>query len=119
MKNSILSLPNETIGSVLRELYAPYEKNLRNMFNDSNTEFPITPKQVVEAFRSHGLEEYAIQFYVAFYGFFLGIRNKKASETYQEVKSLIAAYRMADELGVNVSEIDPEKALEYYKNKKS
>lgn len=118
MRKNILSLPDETIGSILKELYAEYEKNLRSMFNNSKAELSITPRQVVEAFRARGLEEYTIQFYIAFYGFYLGVKERNAKETYREVEELIAAYRMADELGVDISEIEPQKALEYYQNKK-
>lgn len=116
MKNNILSLPDEVLGRIFKELYTDYEKNLRNMFNDSRMELSITPQQVVEVFHQHGLSEYANQIYIAFYGFSLGIQEKTSNEVFNEVNGLIAAYRMADELGVNISEIDPRQALEYYQN---
>ncbi|WP_291528853.1 hypothetical protein [Bacteroides sp. UBA939] len=116
MKNNILSLSDGVIGSIFRELYSEYEKNLRNMFNDSTTEISITPRQVVEVLHRRGLSEYATQIYIAFYGFYLGFQHKSSKEVYSEVNGLIAAYRMADELGTDVSEINPQKALEYYQN---
>jgi len=113
MKDNILSLPDELIGKIFKEIYTPYEKNLRTIF-EHQREVKITPQQVVEVFHRHGLSDYAIQIYIAFYGLYLGIQRRSSKEVYQEVHSLIAAYRISDELGVDVSDINPEKALEYY-----
>lgn len=118
MKENILSLPDDMIGRVFRELYATYEKNIRNMFEDSSLELSITPQQVVEVFHRCELGEYAVQFYMAFYGVFLGVQGKLSKEVFSEVKGLAAAYRMADELNIDPMEINPQKALEYYQIKK-
>lgn len=117
MKNNILDLPNETLGLIFRELYTPYEKDVRTMF-DNNKELSITPRQVVEVLHRHGLEEYASQIYIFFGGIYAGCAYNIGG-VMQEIKGLVAAYKMADELGVDVSEMDPNKALEYYNKKNS
>ena len=118
MKDNILSLSDETIGKIFRELYTPYEKDLRAMF-EHQREIDITPQQVVEVLHRHGLSDHAVQVYTAFYGFYLGIKEKSSKEVYHEVHTLIAAYRMADELGVDVSIINPEEAFKYYQSKRN
>ena len=115
---NISSAPAERLVRVFKELYSEYEKNLRNMFNDSRTELSISPQQVAEALHRYGLDEYASQVYILFGGMYAGCA-KSISTVIQDVKGWVAAYRMADEMGVNVSEIEPQKALEYFKTKKS
>lgn len=116
MKNNILNLPDDVVGKMIKELYAEYEMNLRNMFDDSTTELSITPRQIVDIMHRYGLEEYTTQVYILFGGMYAGCTGR-VSNVIHEVNTWVAAYRMADELGVNVSEVDPEKALEYYGNK--
>ena len=116
MNNNMLSLSDEVIGKIIRELYTAYEINLRNMFNDSTTELFISPRQVVDVLHRHGLEEYASQIYILFGGLYAGCAGR-VGNVLHEVNTWVAAYHMANELGVNVSEVDPEKALEYYGNK--
>lgn len=116
MKNNILSLPDDIIGKVIKELYAEYEKSLRNMFTDSTPQLSITPRQVVEVLHRHGLVEYATQVYILFGGLYLGCAGNVCN-VIQEVNAWSSAYRMADELGIDVSEIDPIKSLEYYGGK--
>lgn len=116
MKRNLLELPNETIGLIFRELFTEYEGNIRNMFNDSSTTLSITPQRVVEALHRQGLEEYATQVYILFGGMYAGCADN-IGNVIREVNAWVAAYRMADELGIDISEIDPEKALEYYGNK--
>lgn len=115
MKRNLLKLPNETIGLIFRELYTEYEKNLRNMFNDPKIELSITPQQVVEALHRQRLEEYATQIYILFGGIYAGCAGN-VGNVIHEVNAWVAAYRMADEFDVDISEVDPEKALEYYGN---
>lgn len=115
MKRNLLELPNETIGLIFRELYTEYEKNLRNMFNDPKIELSITPRQIVDTLRRQGLEDYATQVYILFGGMYAGCAGN-VGNVIHEVNAWVAAYRMANELGVDVSEVDPEKALEYYGN---
>lgn len=116
-QRNISNAPEDKLAQVFKELYAEYEKNLRNMFNDSRTELSITPKQVVETLHRYGLEEYATQVYILFGGMYAGCA-KNISTVIQDVKGLVAAYRMADELDFDVAEIEPDKALEYYQSKK-
>lgn len=115
---NISNAPAERLVQVFKELYSEYEKNLRNMFNDSSTTISITPQQVVEALHRAGLDEYASQVYILFGGMYAGCAYN-IKNVIQDVNGLVAAYRMADELNVDVSEIEPQKALEYYKTKKS
>lgn len=114
---NISNVPAERLVRVFKELYAEYEKNVRNMFDDSKTELSITPKQIVEALHCYGLDEYATQIYILFGGMYAGCA-KNISTVIQDVKGLVAAYRMADELGVDVADIEPGKALEYYQKQK-
>lgn len=116
MNNNMLSLSDEVIGKIIRELYTEYEINLRNMFNDSTTELLISPRLVVDVLHRHGLEEYASQIYILFGGLYAGCAGQ-VGNVLHEVNTWVAAYRMANELDVNVSEVDLEKALEYYGNK--
>ena len=88
------------------------------MFNDSSTTLSITPQQVAEALHRYRMDEYATQIYILFGGMYAGCAYN-IKDVIQYVKGWVAAYRMADELGIDVSEIEPQKALEYYKNKKS
>ncbi|WP_234059296.1 hypothetical protein [Bacteroides fragilis] len=113
---NISNAPAERLVQVFKELYSEYEKNLRNMFNDSRTELSISPQQVAEALHRYGLDEYASQVYILFGGMYAGCAYN-IKNVIQDVKGWVAAYRMADELNVNVSEIEPLKALEYYKIK--
>lgn len=87
------------------------------MFNDSRTELSISPQQVAETLHRYGLDEYASQVYILFGGMYAGCAYN-IKNVIQDVKGWVAAYRMADELNVNVSEIEPLKALEYYKSKR-
>ena len=114
---NISNAPAERLVQVFKELYAEHEKNLRNMFNDSRTELSITPQQVAEALHHYGLDEYATQIYILFGGMYAGCAYN-LKNVIQDVKGWVAAYRMADELEVDISEIEPQKALEYYKSKK-
>ena len=116
MNNNILSLPDDIVGKVIKELYAEYEKNLRNMFSNAKSELSITPRQVVEVLHRHDLEEYATQVYILFGGLYAGCASNVGS-VIQEVNAWVLAYRMADELHIDVSEVDPIKALEYYERK--
>lgn len=116
MNNNILSLPDDIVGKVIKELYAEYEKNLRNMFSNAKSELSITPRQVVEVLHRHDLEEYATQVYILFGGLYAGCAGNVGG-VIQEVNAWVSAYRMADELGINISDIDPKKALEYYEHK--
>lgn len=111
---NISNVPAERLVQVFKELYSKYEKNVRNMFNDSRTELSITPQQIAEALHRYRLDEYATQIYILFGGLYAGCA-KNISTVIQDVKRWGAAYRMADELNVDVSEIEPQKALEYYK----
>lgn len=113
---NISNAPAERLVQVFKELYSEYEKNLRNMFNDSSTTLSITPKQVVEVLHRQGLEEYASQIYILFGGLYAGCAGNVGG-VIQEVNAWVSAYRMADELGINISDIDPKKALEYYEHK--
>ncbi len=115
---NISNAPAERLVQVFKELYSEYEKNLRNMFNDSRTELSISPQQVAEALHRYGLSEYASQVYILFGGMYAGCAYN-IKNVIQDVKGWVAAYRMADELNVDVSEIEPQKALEYYKTQKS
>jgi len=115
---NISNAPAERLAQVFKELYSEYEKNLRNMFNDSSTTLSITPQQVAEALHRYRMDEYATQIYILFGGMYAGCAYN-IKDVIQYVKGWVAAYRMADELGIDVSEIEPQKALEYYKNKKS
>ena len=108
--------PTNNIAQVLKGLYAEYKKNLLNMFNDSKADLSITPQQVVEALYHHGLENYATQIYILFGGMYAGCAYN-INTVIQEVKGLVAAYHMAEDLNVEVSEIEPQKALEYYQTK--
>lgn len=112
---NISDAPVERLVLVFKKLYSEYERNLRNMFNDSSTTLSITPQQVVEALHRQGLEEYATQVYILFGGIYAGCASN-VGNVIHEVNAWVAAYRMADELGVDVSGVDPEKALEYYGN---
>lgn len=114
---NISNAPAERLVQVFKELYSEYEKNLRNMFNDSRTELSISPQQVAETLHRYGLDEYASQVYILFGGMYAGCAYN-IKNVIQDVKGWVAAYRMADELNVNVSEIEPLKALEYYKSKR-
>lgn len=118
MKDNILSLPNDLLGDIFREIYSEYEKSIRSMFTAPVCDLEITAQQVAKAFDKRGLIEYAPQFYIFATGVFIGIKNRK--NPYQEINEWVAAYRMAKEMNVNVSDIDPRKAFEYYlsKNKK-
>lgn len=113
---NISDAPIERLMQVFKKLYSEYERNLRNMFNDSSTTLSITPQQVAEALHRQGLEEYATQIYILFGGMYAGCADN-IGNVIREVNTWVAAYRMADELGIDISEIDPEKALEYYGNK--
>lgn len=115
---NISNAPAERLVQVFKKLYSEYEKNLRNMFNDSRTELTISPQQVAEALHQYGLDEYASQVYILFGGMYAGCAYN-IQNVIQDVKGWVAAYRIADELNVDVSEIEPQKALEYYKSKKS
>lgn len=69
---NISNAPAERLVQVFKELYSEYEKNLRNMFNDSRTELSISPQQVAEALHRYGLSEYASQVYILFGGMYAG-----------------------------------------------
>lgn len=112
-RKNTLNTPAEGLMQVFKELYGEYEKNIRTMFTDSSTVLSITPQQVVEVLHRHGLEKYATQVYILFGGMYIGCAHD-VKNVIQTVKGLVASYRMADELGVDVSEIEPQKALEYY-----
>lgn len=114
---NISNVPADKLVRVFKELYSEYEKNVRNMFDDSRTELSITPKQIVETLHRYGLDEYATQIYILFGGMYAGCA-KNISTVIQDVKGWVAAYRMADELGIDVTEIEPGKALEYYQKQK-
>lgn len=116
-KSHISDAPTEELIQVFKELYGEYEKNIRAMFTDSSTELSITPQQVVEALYHRGLGEYATQVYILFGGMYIGCSHD-VKNVIQTVKGLVTSYRMADELGVDVSAIEPQKALEYYNTKK-
>lgn len=116
MNNNILSLPDNVVGKIIKELYAEYEMHLRNMFDDSLSKLSIIPKQVVDIMHRYGLEEYATQVYILFGGMYAGCAGN-VGNVIHEVNAWVAAYRMADEFDVDISEVDPEKALEYYGNK--
>lgn len=110
-KNNILDAPTELMVNVFKILYAEYEQKVRRMFIDPATiEISITPKQVVEVLHSVGLEEYATQVYILFGGLFLGCKDR-IGQVIPEVNGLVAAYKLADELEVDVNEIDPKEAL--------
>lgn len=112
------NVPVERFAKVFMELYAEYEKNLLNMFNDSSTELSITPKQVVGMLHRYELDEYATQVYILFGGMYAGCAFN-INNVIEDVKGWVAAYRMADELSIDIKEIDPQKAIEYYQTKKS
>lgn len=114
--DNISNAPAYQLIQVFKELYADYEKNMRNMFNDSSTDLSITPKQIAEVLYRHGLEDYAPQVYIFFGAMYAGCAYN-ISTVLQDVKGWVAAFRMADELNVPVSEINPQKALEYYADK--
>lgn len=116
MKNNILNLPDDIVGKIIKELYAEYEMNLRNMFDDSIPRLSITPKQIVEVLHRQGLEKYATQVYILFGGMYAGCAGN-VGNVIQEVNAWVSAYRMADELHIDVSEVDPIKALAYYECK--
>ena len=118
MQENILSLSDEILGQIFREIYTPYEKDIRSMFEHQRS-IKITIEQVVEVFHRHGLTDYSVQLYMFFYGLYLGVKEKSSKEVYHEVHALIAAYRMADELGVDLSNINPEEALKYYQSKRN
>lgn len=116
--DNLLNATTEELIQVFGEVYGEYEKNIRAMFVDSSTNLSITPQQIVEALHKRGLSKCATQIYILFGGIYIGCAHDVKS-VIQTVKGLVAAYRMADELGVDVSEIEPQKALEYYNTKRS
>lgn len=107
---NISNAPAERLVQVFKKLYSEYEKNLRNMFNESNIELSITPKQVVEVLHRQGLEEYATQVYILFGGLYAGCAGN-VGNVIQEVNSWVSAFRMTDELGIDISDIDPKKSI--------
>lgn len=118
-KDNILDAPAELMVSVFRTLYAEYERKVRRMFIDPATvEISITPKQVVESLHSVGLEEYASQVYMLFNGLYLGCVDR-IEKVILEVNGLVAAYQIADDLGVDINDIDPKAALESLKKKEN
>ena len=59
MKDNILSLPNDVLGDIFREIYSEYEKSIRSMFTAPVCDLEITAQQVAKAFDKRGLIEYA------------------------------------------------------------
>lgn len=115
MKDNILSLPSDVLGDIFKEIYSEYEKSIRNMFTAPACEIEITARQVAEAFDKRGMIEYAPQLYIFATGVFIGIKDRH--NAYQEINEWVAAYRMAKEMNVDVSVINPKKAFEYYQQK--
>ena len=75
MKDNILSLPNDVLGDIFREIYSEYEKSIRSMFTAPVCDLEITAQQVAKAFDKRGLIEYAPQFYIFATGVFIGIKK--------------------------------------------
>lgn len=55
MKDNILSLPNDVLGDIFREIYSEYEKSIRSMFTAPVCDLEITAQQVAKAFDKRGL----------------------------------------------------------------
>ena len=70
MKDNILSLPNDVLGDIFREIYSEYEKSIRSMFTAPVCDLEITAQQVAKAFDKRELIEYAPQFYIFATGVF-------------------------------------------------
>ena len=115
MKDNILNLPSDVLGDIFKEIYSEYEKSIRKMFSAPPCEIEITAQQVAKAFDKRGLIEYAPQLYIFVAGVFIGIKDR--CNPYQEINEWVAAYRMAKEMNVDVSVINPKKAFEYYQQK--
>ncbi len=116
--DNILNATTEELVEVFREVYGEYDKNLRDMLQDVSLDLCITPKQIVGALHKRGLSKYASQIYMLFGGMYMGCSND-VKNCIPTANGWVSAYRMADELDTDVSEIDPQKALEYYNTKKS
>lgn len=115
MKENILSLPDDLIGKIFKELYAPFENDTRTMF-EHHREILISPIDVVKVFRRYELDDYAVQFYMFFGGLYIGCAQN-VGDIIPHVKELVAAFRLSDELNIDVSDINPKEALDYFKNK--
>lgn len=119
-----LKIPNISEASdnslikAFKELWTLYERKLRTAFEDARHELSLTPQEVVEILHRNGLGDYASQFYILFAGVYCGCALSMKT-VITDANAIAAAYKMADKLGIDVKEVDPIKALEYYKARRN
>ena len=114
MKDNILSLPDEVIGAVFKEIYREMEHNVRNMFDDVSNDVYVRPSRVMEILHKRGLDEYGSQLYI--FGAMLtdGLNDRR--NPCLEINQWEDVYRLADKLNVSINSINPQNAFEYYNN---
>lgn len=114
MKKNILSLLDEVIGRIFRELYSRHEQFARTVFEQTE-DMPLTPKFVVGKMRELGFDEYTSQLYIFATGLYLPI--KEHTNPFKEIQEWQAAYDVAEDLGINIDDVNPKEAMKYISNK--